>query len=74
MAQQATDEVGGLVLIYGQSGQAVGRVAGGLPIEAQVASEEGRTRELVEQGQNLVILQSLVTDVYADLPNPDAPA
>ena len=74
MAEQTTDKSGYLVLVHGETDEAVGGMAGASAIEAQVSSEEGRTRELVEQGQNLVILQSFVTDVYTDLSNSDAPA
>jgi hypothetical protein len=74
MAQQATNENGGLCLFHCKVDQTISVMAKRSFIEIRIAREEGGATLLKKERDDLGILHTRLTDVETDLPNMDAPA
>src|SRR5437870_2393991 len=73
VSQESADVQSGFARRRIQPDEAVVRTSEGLFVEVPIAAEEGRSRELMQQGHDGFVQHSKIANINADLAGADAP-
>lgn len=74
MAKEPTRETCGLVLVNIHAGQTISPVAQVTLVETKIECEERRVPQVVQEGDDLIVLYPLPSRVVANMPNRKVPA